>query len=410
MARLIVLQWALMANSSYGPVIQNCKIWILQLKVNQRRQHSVSPPSLSGIAFFLIQLRFFYRNAQEHRVPEAITAISFHRKLKILVTAFENGVVMLHQLPEFVLMDKARLMVDPITSVTINPAGDWIAIGSEEHGQLAVWEWRSKSCHLRAESHANEMTSLSYSPDGLLLATGGRDAKVKIWNVGSGRAMVTFSDHQAPVTQVAFPSTKPKVVVSASLDGTVRAFDLTRYRNFRTMSVPSRGVQLSALAVDPLGDLVASGALDSFDAYVWSIRTGQLLTVLTGHTGPVSSILFNPGLEQFGRLEVLTGSWDGSFRTWSLADCEAAATSGAGADAVAGSTVLETTTVPLDIACMAYRNDGRELAVAMINATIVFFDPVAGTQLGSIEGRCDLDVAQVSKTDLVTPHKAARES
>lgn len=119
-------------------------------------------------------------------------------------------------------------MADPITAVSINPAGDWIALGSEEHGQLAVWEWRSKSCHLRAESHANAMTSLAYSPDGLMIATGGRDAKVKLWRVGSGRAIVTFSEHQAPVTQVAFPAIKHKVVVSASLDGTVRAFDLTR--------------------------------------------------------------------------------------------------------------------------------------------------------------------------------------
>lgn len=122
-----------------------------------------------------------------------------------------------------------RLMVDPISTVTVNAAGDWIAVGSEEHGQLAVWEWRAKSCHLRAESHANEMTSIVYSPDGLTIVTGGRDAKVKVWRVGSGRAVVSFSEHQAPVTQVAFPAMKPKVILSASLDGTVRAFDLTRY-------------------------------------------------------------------------------------------------------------------------------------------------------------------------------------
>ncbi len=45
----------------------------------------------------------------------------------------------------------------------------------------------------------------------------------------------------------------------------------------------------------------------------------------------------------------------------------------------------------------------------MLNATILFFDPSEGTQLGSIEGRADLDVAQVSNEDLVTPHRAAKE-
>lgn len=59
--------------------------------------------------------------------------------------------------------------------------------------------------------------------------------------------------------------------------------------------------------------------------------------------------------------------------------------------------------------CTAYRQDGRELAVAMLNATILFFDPSEGRQLGSIEGRVDLDVAQISTDDLVTPHRAAKE-
>ncbi|KAM3182845.1 hypothetical protein ACTXT7_011511 [Hymenolepis weldensis] len=61
------------------------------------------------------------------------------------------------------------------------------------------------------------------------------------------------------------------------------------------------------------------------------------------------------------------------------------------------------------VVCAAYRHDGREIAVALLNATILFFDAAEGTQLGSIEGRCDLDVAQVSNDDLVTPHRAAKE-
>jgi len=46
---------------------------------------------------------------------------------------------------------------------------------------------------------------------------------------------VTFSEHTMPVTAVAFlPS--GHALLSASLDGTVRAFDLMRYRNFRVLT------------------------------------------------------------------------------------------------------------------------------------------------------------------------------
>lgn len=124
--------------------------------------------------------------------------------------------------------------MNPLSALSISPAGDWVAMASEGGGgvggELVVWEWRSKCAHLRAASHAaNEVADLAYSPDGLLLATGGRDAKVRLWRVSSGgRAVVTFHEHAAPVTAVAFPATKPKVLLSASLDGTIRAFDLNR--------------------------------------------------------------------------------------------------------------------------------------------------------------------------------------
>ncbi|VDQ17314.1 unnamed protein product [Trichobilharzia regenti] len=95
-------------------------------------------------------------------------------------------------------------------------------------GQIAVWEWRSQSCYMRADSHSKQMTSLAYSPDGLHLVTGGYDNKVKVWRIAGGRSIVTFSEHTAGVTGVAFPAQNSKIVLSASLDGTVRAHDLVR--------------------------------------------------------------------------------------------------------------------------------------------------------------------------------------
>lgn len=50
---------------------------------------------------------------------------------------------------------------------------------------------------------------------------------MKLWNTSSGFCFVTFSEHSSAVTGVTF-SSSGKVVVSASLDGTVRAFDLHR--------------------------------------------------------------------------------------------------------------------------------------------------------------------------------------
>lgn len=53
-------------------------------------------------------------------------------------------------------------------------------------------------------------------------------------------------------------------LLSASLDGTVRAWDLFRYRNFRTFTTPS-SKQFVSLASDQSGEVICAGTLDSFE-------------------------------------------------------------------------------------------------------------------------------------------------
>ena len=50
---------------------------------------------------------------------------------------------------------------------------------------------------------------------------------MKLWNTTSGFCFVTFTEHTSGIAAVKF-SPNRKFVVSASLDGTVRAFDLAR--------------------------------------------------------------------------------------------------------------------------------------------------------------------------------------
>lgn len=53
------------------------------------------------------------------------------------------------------------------------------------------------------------------------------DFQVKLWNMMSGFCFVTFNEHSCAVTGVVF-TPNSQVVLSCSLDGTVRAFDLNR--------------------------------------------------------------------------------------------------------------------------------------------------------------------------------------
>jgi len=66
-----------------------------------------------------------------------------------------------------------------------------------------------------------------------------------------------------------------------------------RYRNFRTFTSPNP-VQFSCVAVDYSGEFVVAGGQDVFDIFLWSVKTGKLLEIISGHEGPVVSLAFSP--------------------------------------------------------------------------------------------------------------------
>ena len=64
---------------------------------------------------------------------------------------------------------------------------------------------------LKQQGHFHDLNTLTFSSDGALIATGGDDGKVKLWNTASGFCFVTFHEHAAPVTDVAFVAGKVSV-------------------------------------------------------------------------------------------------------------------------------------------------------------------------------------------------------
>jgi periodic tryptophan protein 2 len=282
---------------------------------------------------------------------------------------FSTGVFGLWEMPGFSSIHTLSISQEKISSVAINPSGEWLAFGARKLGQLLVWEWQSESYILKQQGHFYDMNTLSYAPDGQTIATGGDDGKVKVWSTHNGFCFITFSEHTAPVSTVAFAK-QGAVLFSASLDGTVRAFDLIRYRNFRTFTSPSP-VQFSSLAVDPSGEVVAAGSTDSFEIFLWSVQTGKLLDILAGHEGPVSSLAFSPT----GANQLVSGSWDRTVRVWNV---------------FGRSRAVEPLTLNSDVLAVAFRPDGKEIAASTLDGQISFFDVQEGKQTNNIEGRKDI--------------------
>lgn len=298
-----------------------------------------------------------------------VVCTTFHSASSLLVVGFSTGVFGLWEMPTFSNIHTLSISQEKISSVAINSSGEWLAFGARKLGQLLVWEWQSESYILKQQGHYFDMNTLSYAPDGQTIATGGDDGKVKVWSTYTGFCFVTFTEHSAPVSDVAFAK-QGSVLFTASLDGTVRAYDLIRYRNFRTFTSPSP-VQFSCLAVDPSGEVVAAGSTDSFEVFLWSVQTGKLLDILTGHEGPISSLAFSPS----GNNQLASASWDRTVRVWNV---------------FGRSRAVEPFTLTSDALALAFRPDGKELAVSTLDGQITFFDIQDSKQTNVIDGRKDV--------------------
>jgi WD40 repeat protein len=78
---------------------------------------------------------------------------------------------------------------------------------------------------VRLEPHAYSVNAVAVTPDGKLAVSASWDKTLKVWDLGSGRALCTLEGHAAYVTGVAVTA-DGKRAVSASYDNTLKAWDL----------------------------------------------------------------------------------------------------------------------------------------------------------------------------------------
>ncbi|MHC4178494.1 MAG: WD40 domain-containing protein [Planctomycetota bacterium] len=91
------------------------------------------------------------------------------------------------------------------------------------------WEWYYYLglCHtdlLTIRGHRSQVPSLSFSPDGRLLASAGQDCALRLWDVATGQLAAELRGHTRPMMCVAF-SPDGKRLASGGGDRTIRIWD-----------------------------------------------------------------------------------------------------------------------------------------------------------------------------------------
>jgi WD40 repeat protein len=123
------------------------------------------------------------------------------------------------------------------------------------------------------------LTFLVLSPDGKVLATGGFDGLVRLWDMASGDELLPpIQAHSEPVLSAAF-SPDGQVLATASLDQTIKLWDFATRGELDALKGHDSGVLTVAFSAN--GSRVASGGQDK-TVRVWNTRPKPRTPALSG--------------------------------------------------------------------------------------------------------------------------------
>ncbi|SCU72656.1 Periodic tryptophan protein 2 homolog, putative [Trypanosoma equiperdum] len=317
-------------------------------------------------------LRYAFEVDKKHMLTHKgnVSVTAFHRPRGLLAIGYNSGIFAIHSLggsgeAEFPLVHLLSISAQSLTAAAFNASGDFIAFGSAHLKQILVWDWKSEAYVLKEQSHYYDINRTAITADASSIISGGDDGKVKVWRASTGQCYVTFTEHTAPVTGIA-TSAATNAFFTCSRDGTARGYDLVRYRHFRVYSAPEQA-QLSCVAVDPSGEVLAVGSGQTDRIYLFAVQTGKLIDQLQGHEAPIACVAFHPS-----GTALVSGSLDHNLAVWDLF------AHGDGGDRLKGT--VEVTNVGSEVLSLSFSNSGRYLAVLTMKQEVTVYETLVPTE------------------------------
>lgn len=239
-----------------------------------------------------------------------------------------------------------------VLCIGINAAGTSIISGWDDGKVRAFLPESGKLQYAIHEAHADAVTAVAFTPDGQRVISGGRDGRVRVWNV-AGRAQtmeLSFKEHKKEVTSIAVTATGEEAV-TASADGSCLIWNLkrgTRSNALFASTVFRAAVyhpdesqlltagsdrrltywdatdcsairimdgsteEITSVDIEPTGSLFASAGLDR-QVKVWRYDEGDCVAVGVGHSGAVNKVRISPD----NRI-IISGGSEGALLIWAM--------------------------------------------------------------------------------------------
>ena len=178
-----------------------------------------------------------------------------------------------------------------------------------------LWDVASGKLMVTLTGHDHAIEAVAISPDSRLALTGSRDRTARLWDVATGKPVAAFRGHKFAVTTVAFSPDGSRVLTGSNdvaampeHDTIARLWDVASATLIATLENSS---SVSEVGFSPDGTLALTASFK--EARLWDSKTGMPILTLEGHSHFVTAAKFSSD----GRI-LLTGSDDKTARLWEI--------------------------------------------------------------------------------------------
>ena len=191
-----------------------------------------------------------------------------------------------------------------VRSVSFSPDGTTIVSGGRDK-TVKLWNLDG-TLRRTLQGHGDEVRSVRFSADGKTIASSSTDQTIKLWKL-DGTLLKTIQGHDGQILEINF-SPDGKILASASADYTVKLWSLDETL---LKTIPAHVNYVQSVSFSPDGKTIASASNDS-TVKLWKLD-GTLLKTIQGHNSTVKDVSFSPN----GKT-IASASWDGTVKLWNL--------------------------------------------------------------------------------------------